>query len=147
MPKDPRDAVGRCGNTDPWNPPLQPWQTGGAGAGATPATVPSWPPQSLNNGGPVSLLPSYAPTGTLVTLPAPTFTHSSGSTATATIDAGSGWANPSDSGGLYVPVSTCSYLDPWVGPTAAPPSPLCSGSGARRRHEHRQPAITPAHTV
>jgi len=33
MPTDPREAHGACGNTDPFVPPLKPWQTGGAGAG------------------------------------------------------------------------------------------------------------------
>jgi glucan 1,3-beta-glucosidase len=148
MPKDPREAVGVCGNTSPWNPPLRSWQTGGAGAGNIPATASAalaWPPPVISNAGSISLLPSYTSTGTLVTLPGPTFTTSSGSTATATIDVGNGWANPADSNGMFVDIPTCSYLDPWIGPTAAPPSPLCSG--ARRRNnkarEPREPQITP----
>jgi len=143
MPKDPREAAGVCGNTNPWNPPLRPWQTGGAGAGNIPASATdalSWPPPTISNAGAISLLPSYTSTGTIVTLPGPTFT-TKGSTATATVDVGNGWANAADNAGMYVEVPTCSYLDPWIGPTAAPPSPLCTG--AARRHEPRRPQITP----
>ncbi|KAF8894486.1 glycoside hydrolase family 5 protein [Infundibulicybe gibba] len=128
MPQDPRDATGACGNASPWTPPLQSWQIGGNGAGNIPASVTSalsWPPPSISNAGAVTLLPSYTPTGPVPTLPAPTLT-SSGSKATATADAGNGWANPNDKAGMMVQIPGCSYLDPWVGPTAAPPSPLCS---------------------
>lgn len=130
MPKDPREASGICGNTNPWTPPLQPWQTGGAGAGNIPSSVTAslaWPPPTISNAGALSLLPSYTPTGPIPTLSGPTFTAaSSGSTPTASIDVGNGWANPADTAGLMVAAASCSYLDPWVGPTAAPPSPLCS---------------------
>ena len=145
MPLDPRAAVGVCGNSSPWSPPFQSWQTGGAGAGQIPASVTSslaWPPSAISNAGAITLLPSYAPTGTLVTLPVPTFTVSGSSKASTTANAGNGWENPSDTSGMYVPIPTCSYLDPWVGPTAALPSPLCSG-GTRRRYEAEEPAITP----
>ncbi|KAF5386819.1 hypothetical protein D9615_001629 [Tricholomella constricta] len=145
MPKDPREAQGFCGDTNPWTPPLKAWQTGGAGAGNIPASVSAdlaWPPPVISNGGPIASLPAYTPTGTLITLPAPTFTRSSGSTATATVDVGNGWANPADSDGMFVAAASCSYLDPWIGPAAAPPSPLCAG--ARRRYEPREPMITPA---
>lgn len=146
MPKDPREAQGVCKNANPWSPPLQAWQTGGAGAGIPPSvsTGLSWPPPAISLGGPIASLPSYTATGPLITLPVPTFTHSSGATATASINAGSGWANAADTAGMNVPVSSCSYLDPWIGPTAAPPSPLCSGGGARRGFEVRKPMITPA---
>ncbi|KAG6854911.1 hypothetical protein C0991_009734 [Blastosporella zonata] len=146
MPTDPRSAIGYCGNSNPWSPPLEAWQTGGAGAGNIPASVTSamaWPPPVISNGGPIASLPAYTPTGTLITLPVPTFTASSGSAATATANAGSGWANSADTAGMYVDISSCSYLDPWIGPTANPPSPLCS-SAARRRYEPREPIITPA---
>ena len=144
MPTDPRSAIGFCGNTDPWSPPFAPWQTGGAGAGDIPASVTSalaWPPATLSNGGPVASLPAYTPTGTVVTLPVPSFTHSS--KATATINAGNGWANSADTEGMFVPIPTCSYLDPWIGPTASPPSPLCS-SAIHRRSGPSEPFLTPA---
>ncbi|KAG5717966.1 putative glucan 1,3-beta-glucosidase D [Termitomyces sp. T112] len=143
MPTDPRAAIGFCGNTDPWSPPLAAWQTGGAGAGDIPASVTSalaWPPATLSTGGPVVSLPAYTPTGTVVTLPVPPFTQSS--KTTATINAGSGWANSADTAGMFVAIPTCSYLDPWIGPTASPPSPLCS-SAAHRRSEPSEPNLTP----
>lgn len=137
MPTDPREALGVCENTDPWTPPLQSWQTGGAGAGQIPASASvAWPPASISSGGPASLLPSYTPTGTIVTLPPPTFTVSGGATA----NAGDGWENPSDTQMLMVPIATCNYLDPWVGPSVAPPSPLCTP--ASRREDAEEPLIT-----
>ncbi|KAG6886031.1 hypothetical protein C0993_005215 [Termitomyces sp. T159_Od127] len=146
MPTDPRSAIGFCGNTDPWSPPLAAWQTGGAGAGNIPPSVTSalaWPPATLSTGGPVASLPAYTPTGTVVTLPVPSFTQSS--RTTATIDVGNGWANSADTGGMFVPIPTCSYLDPWIGPSASPPSPLCSSAAQRRSFElSDEPLITPA---
>ena len=133
MPKDPRTAVGTCGNTNPWQPPLQPWQTGGAGANQMPATFTqqyAWPPTSITSGGAATLLPSYTPTGPIPTLPVPTFSVASG-----TANAGNGWQNPSDTSGMMVPIPTCNYLDPWVGPSNPPPSPLCNGAPAKRVHE------------
>ena len=130
MPTDPRAAVGVCGNSNPWKPPLQAWQTGGAGAGNIPASVSAslaWPPATLSTGGAISTLPSYTPTGAIITLPGPTFT-SSGSSATATVNVGNGWVNSADNQELFVAIPTCSYLDPWVNPASPPPSPLCSGS-------------------
>ncbi|TFK55156.1 glycoside hydrolase [Heliocybe sulcata] len=140
MPKDPRSAAGVCGNTSPWQPPLAPSQTGGSGAGSVPASVSSslaWPPPTISNAGAVTLLPSYTQTGSVPTLTAATFSVASG---TATVDAGNGWANSGDSASMYVAIATCSYLDPWVGPNAAPPSPLCSG--AARRAGVPEPLIT-----
>jgi glucan 1,3-beta-glucosidase len=139
MPVDPRKAAGTCGNSSPWQPPLKPWQTGGAGAGNIPATVSDafpWPPATLSNAGAVSLLPSYTQTNPIPTLPAPTLTPPSGSTATPTVNAGNGWNNPSDTAGIAAEISGCSYLDPWVDPTVAPPPP-CSGDSAA------QPVVTP----
>ncbi|KII89223.1 glycoside hydrolase family 5 protein, partial [Plicaturopsis crispa FD-325 SS-3] len=143
MPKDPRSAYGQCGNKNPWSGPLKSYQTGGSGAGNIPASVSSslaWPPATLSNGGPVSALPTYTPTGTVVTLPGPTFTNSK----SQTISAGSGWQNSGDTAGFMTPVATCSYLDPWVAASVSPPSPLCSGS-SKREQARRVPAavITP----
>ncbi|KAG6850605.1 hypothetical protein H0H93_011273 [Arthromyces matolae] len=132
MPTDPRSAIGYCGNSNPWSPPLAAWQTGGTGAGNIPASVTSslaWPPAAITNGGPIASLPAYTQTGTIVTLPVPTFTTTATAVAassTGTADAGSGWANSADTSGMAVSIPSCSYLDPWVGPTASPPSPLCS---------------------
>ncbi len=121
LPKDPRDAVGACGNTSPWTGTIS------AGSGNIPASVSSslsWPPATISNVGALTLLPSYTPTGAIPTLPAQTLTATA--SATASVDAGDGWNNSGDTEGLNVNIASCSYLDPWVGPTAAPPSPLCS---------------------
>ena len=132
MPTDPREAAGVCGNTDPWSPPLKPWQTGGTGAGLNVQSGGlQWPPISLTSGGLVASLPSYTPTGTIVTLPGPTITQSGGSTVK--VDVGNGWVNPSDTSGMYVRIPGCSYLDPWIGPSATPP-PVCSGGAAKRAY-------------
>lgn len=125
MPKDPRQAIGQCGNSNPWTPPLQPAQTGGAGAGNIASTVLAaiaWPPASLTSAGAVTNLPQYTPTGAIPTLSPPTLSP----TPTAPVDVGSGWNNVNDNAGLAVNIPSCTYLDPWIGPTAAPPSPLCS---------------------
>ena len=140
MPKDPREAIGTCGGASPFKGPLESWQTGGANADKLQATFTSsytWPPTAITSAGAATLLPTYTSTGTVVTLPGPTFTNSAGKTA----DAGTGWQNTADAASNNVPIKTCSYLDPWVGPTAAPPSPLCSG-GTARRDEIPPPVIT-----
>ncbi|KAK7449688.1 hypothetical protein VKT23_013161 [Stygiomarasmius scandens] len=135
IPKDPREADGQCKNSSPWVPPLA------TGNGQIPASVSAnlaWPPASISKGGAVTDLPSYTPTGAVPTLSAPTFSPSA--------SAGSGWANSDDKAGLMVEISSCSYLDPWIGTTANPPSPLCSGGSTRRKEpvlELREPMITP----
>ena len=137
MPEDPRDSVGKCGATHVWNGPLAPSATGGSGADTIPSAVSNslaWPPPTISNGGAVTLLPSYTPTGAVPTLSGPTFTATSGKTTT-TISGGSGWQNSADSAGLMTDIAGCSYLDPWVGPSAAPPSPLCAGAAAAKRAE------------
>ncbi|KAF7345315.1 Glycoside hydrolase [Mycena sanguinolenta] len=147
MPTDPRAAVGQCGNTSPWEGPLASWQTGGAGAGSIPATVSSslaWPPPSIyfanSAATPGNLLPTYSAQGTPVTLPGPTFTITSAKTTT-TANAGDGWENAADQAGMMAPIPGCSYYDPWVGSSFAPPSPLCTSS-PRRRAAAAAPVIT-----
>ncbi|KAI0797622.1 glycoside hydrolase superfamily [Abortiporus biennis] len=140
MPTDPRQAQGVCDSNDAFSGQYQSWQTGGAGADQIPASFSSsyaWPPTSISNGGFATALPTYTPTGTIPTLPVPTFTAS----AKSSISAGNGWANSADSAGDFVPIPTCSYLDPWVG-SAAPPSPLCSGAAAKRDLSSPSPAPT-----
>lgn len=134
MPLDPRTASGVCADEGIWSPPLQAWQTGGAGAGQIPASVTqeyAWPPATISNAGAVTSLPSYTPTGTVATLPPPTFAVSSGKSV-ATANAGKGWQNPSDTARGMVAIATCNYLNPWIGPSAAPPSPLCQSGNSGR---------------
>ena len=64
----------------------------------------------------LSTLPQYTQTGSVITLPPPTFTSGS---ATISASTGDGWANPSDTAQLFVPIASCGYLDPWMGPTAS----------------------------
>ncbi|KAF8205271.1 glycoside hydrolase superfamily [Mycena galopus ATCC 62051] len=153
MPPDPRAAVGQCGNPSPFPGPLSAWQTGGAGAGSIPTSVIeslAWPPPSIfwpnSVSTPGSLLPTYTPAGTPVTLPGPTFTTTS-ATSTGTANAGDGWANASDQAGMMGPAAGCTYYDPWVGSSFAPPSPLCTGAAALRRRESAAEAPEPAITA
>ena len=143
MPTDPRSAVGFCGATNTWQPPLAPSQTGGSGAGQIAASVSSqysWPPVSISNAGAVTTLPLYTQTGAIPTLPVPTLN------STSSINAGDGWANPSDTVGLAVPIATCTYLSPWCGTVAVPA--VCGTQSAGTRREVvlgvDKPKITPA---
>jgi glucan 1,3-beta-glucosidase len=147
IPADPRGAAGACGNANPRS------STGLPSASGIPASATAslgWPPASISGAGAPSTLPAYTPTGPLITLPGPTFAAPSGQPApTATPQVGSGWNNAGDSAGMMVPVPTCSYLDPWIGSTAAVPSPLCGGAaptsaGSRRTARAYPAAITPA---
>lgn len=139
MPTDPREAVGACDSTDPFVAPLQPWQTGGAGAGNVPQAFFdefSWPPATLTNEANIDSLPQYTQTGSVVTLPAPSITATG-------VTAGNGWNNPSDTALLYVPIATCGYISPWIGPdvdfTACPPL-----NARREVHAEPTPAPTPS---
>ena len=42
------------------------------------------------------------------------------------VKVGSGWNNGDDQTPMMTDAAGCSYLDPWVGTNAAPPSPLCT---------------------
>ncbi|KAF9512116.1 glycoside hydrolase family 5 protein [Hydnum rufescens UP504] len=151
MPLDPRSASGTCasqGVNSPFNGPLQSWQTGGSGAGTiTPSQISlyqAWPPASLSaSGGPINdaaVLPTYTPTGSLTTLPPPTLTMRSSS---ATINAGNGWQDPSDTASAYTPIAGCSYPDGWNAGAAATPTAACTGA-RRKRGEHARDLIPKA---
>ncbi|QRW04085.1 Cellulase (glycosyl hydrolase family 5 protein) [Ceratobasidium sp. AG-Ba] len=135
IPTDPREAAGACGNTNPRSGPLKPSQTSYVSqtiAASLRASHP-FPPTSFADQGNVAALPSYTPTGTPHTLPAPTFTA-------ATVSAGSGWVGGSGGwDGDYVPIEGCTYPDPWDAVGAAVPS-RCTG----RRRLVREPRITDA---
>ena len=143
LPTDPRTASGACNNTNPWSPPLAAWQTGGAGAGsmnpsATATLV--WPPATISNAGPASLLPTYTSTGTVPTLAVPTFTATNPAT---TFSAGNGWQNAQDTGGAYVSIVGCTYPDPWSGVGAPMPTAACGGGAAATKREAAPALITP----
>lgn len=151
MPTDPRTAAGACAaqgvSGDNFQPPLESWQTGGAGAGNIPASVSqswAWPPTSITAATDASLLPQYTPTGVNPTLPVPTFSSASTATGTATsIDAGSGWLNPQDTQGAYVEIPGCSYPDPWGGLLVPIPTAPCAAAVAGSKRDEL-PMITPA---
>jgi glucan 1,3-beta-glucosidase len=143
MPTDPRAANGVCGNSNPWQPPLAPSQTGGSGAGQIPNSVSlelAWPPTSISNAGAaVTLLPHYTHTGTIPTLPTPTFTN-----ATNSIDVGDGWENPKDTLGLAVPIATCTYPSPWMESGFSSVAACgAQSTGLRRDVVAVEPIITP----
>ncbi|KAH9856792.1 glycoside hydrolase [Lenzites betulinus] len=130
MPTDPRQASGKCAHfgtqAAPFDGQFQAWQTGGAGAGviAPGATADlAWPPQ-LNNVQPADMarLPQYTPTGTIHTLPPPSFT-SPGVTVTAAV--GNGWVNAQDTTPAQTPIPGCAYPDAWDALNAAIPAGGC----------------------
>lgn len=125
MPADPRKAVGICqqlgANAAPFDGNYQPWVTGGAGAGTIAADATQgldWPPAQLTDV-PVAGLPQYTPTGTVVTLPPPTF----GPVATASV--GSGWFNAKDDAPAVTPIVGCAYPDAWNAEDAQVPVAGC----------------------
>ena len=128
MPKDPREAVGKCASLgvdgEPFNGQYQPWQTGGAGAGnIEPAATQDlvWPPASFTDvpAGEMALLPQYTPTGTVVTLPPPTFT------ASGTASVGNGWFNTQDNAPAVTAIAGCAYPDAWNAEDAQIPLAGC----------------------
>ncbi|KIJ37740.1 glycoside hydrolase family 5 protein, partial [Sphaerobolus stellatus SS14] len=132
IPTDPRKSAGSCAVADPYVGPPQSWQTGGSGANQIPATATAqfvFPPAQISNAGADgSLLPTYTPTGKVMTLPVSTITAS----ATKTANPGSGWTNTQDTMGAYVAIPGCSYPDPWSGVGAAVPTAAC-GAAAKKR--------------
>jgi glucan 1,3-beta-glucosidase len=86
-----------------------------------------WPPRSLIDigAGEMSSIAQFTQTGTPLTAPAPTFTSPGGS---ATIDAGDGWAQPSNSRLAYVPVSGCTYPPEYSAVDMQPSAGVC-GAG------------------
>ena len=130
MPSDPRSASGFCESVG-YTPTLfdgtfSPWQTG------TPSSIPAssssmypWLPASIGNiDVPMSLLPTYTNTATIITLPVPTFT-SVPSSVTQGYD---GWFDTADAGGGIMTIAGCAYLNEYsatfaVTPTAPCPAP------------------------
>ena len=117
MPKDPRKSRGKCaalGVTNQFNGTYLPWQTGGDGAGSIPTSISAsypWPPSTISNaGGPPSVLPQYTPTGSISTLPPPTFT--------ATKVSLNGWHESSDNVPAPTPIAGCTYPNAWAADTA-----------------------------
>lgn len=131
MPADPRQAAGKCAalgiTGTQFDGTYLPWQTGGAGAGtiapSATALYAQWPPASINgigNLGDAAGLPTYTSTGTVATLPPPTFTASA-------VNAGNGWYNSADTAGGVTTVQGCSYPDPWAAEGIPIPA-ACAGA-------------------
>lgn len=123
MPTDPRSALGTCTSvgvsTGTWDGTFQPYMTGGPGArlSSSAGTYP-WPPTNVAGvGAAAAALPSYTPTGTVATLPVPTFTGSSGQT----ISRGNGWFDADDTALAPTPIAGCTYPNPWDAENAANP--------------------------
>ncbi|KAJ6539597.1 glycoside hydrolase family 5 protein [Mycena capillaripes] len=134
IPRDPRTASGKCqalGLTlNPFNGSYASWATGGATStipASSSASFP-WPPTTISNAVvPVTLMPTYTPTGTITTMPVATFTAAASSiTASA-----NGWFDAQDTvtGGV-VTVAGCTYPDEYNGIFAVTPTAPCTGPTA-----------------
>lgn len=149
MPADPRSAIGYCQANQnanggsytsvPWAGTFSAWQTGGVGAGTLAPSATSaytvWPPVSYSNYPDANLLPTYAPTGKVITLKGSASPGSAYPTGSPTKDPGDGWFQPTDTAGWYTKDPACTYVDPWEGntsPVVLPTADLCGGAGAKR---------------
>ncbi|KAG7095572.1 hypothetical protein E1B28_006305 [Marasmius oreades] len=138
IPRDPREADGTCGNTDPFT---------GNIALSTPSSPEfeaelgkyPWPPASITMAGAaVSDLPRYTPTGSISSLQGATFT-AQGAKPTKTVNLGSGWTNADDKDGAMVEIQGCQYPGAWVdGKTVN--LPFCAGAKRREPEPQRTPA-------
>ena len=128
MPADPRTASGKCQSLDanmaPFDGTFAPWMTGGAGAGnIAPAATQglAWPPAEFTDVPQASMasLPQYTATGTVSTLPPPSFS------ASATASVGNGWFDASDNAPAVTPIAGCAYPDAWDAEDAQIPVSGC----------------------
>ncbi|KII95444.1 glycoside hydrolase family 5 protein [Plicaturopsis crispa FD-325 SS-3] len=141
MPTDPRVSIGKCGAlgvTGPqFNGTYDSWQTGGVGAGTIAASATAafpYPPASLSGvdgGVAATALPSYASTGSVVTLPPPTLTVAAST--------GDGWFDTADTAGGVTVVAGCTYPDAWSA-VGIPVPTVCGGGAAAAARA----VITPA---
>lgn len=126
IPTDPRLSIGVCAALgDPgsaFDGVYESWQTGGAGAGQVAATVVAefgqWPPSSIAGVG-EAVLPTYTPTGSVITLAPPTLT----ATPSSSVTVGDGWYDSSDTAGAPTPIAGCTYPNAWDAMDVAVPPP------------------------
>ena len=86
-----------------------------------------WLPTSIGGADvPVSLLPTYTDTATLITLPVPTFT----SVPSSVTKSFNGWFDSADTEGGVVAVAGCSYPDEYTASFAVTPTAQCTGPTA-----------------
>ncbi|KAJ7228427.1 glycoside hydrolase family 5 protein [Mycena pura] len=130
IPKDPRTASGKCVAVGlipiPFNGTYAPWATGGVTSSIPASSTASfpWPPTAVSNAVvPVSLMPTFTPTGPIITMPPETFT-SARQSATASVN---GWFDPQDTAGGVVTVAGCTYPDAWNGIFTTTPTAPCTG--------------------
>lgn len=126
MPIDPRSAVGTCAALGAsgtlFDGLYNSWQTDGTGSSisATDIAQYPWPPATISNApADPADLPMYTPTGTIATLPPPTYTSTSGQN----IDAGDGWADAQDTIPAYTAIAGCTYPDAWDAIDVPVPAP------------------------
>ncbi|KAJ6515629.1 glycoside hydrolase family 5 protein [Mycena sanguinolenta] len=130
IPRDPRTAVGKCAalgvTPTPFNGTYAEWATGGVTStipASSSASFP-WPPTTISNAGvPLTLLPTYTSTGSVITLPPQTFTAAP-SSITASVD---GWFDAQDTAGGVVTVAGCTYPDEYNGIFTTTPTAPCTG--------------------
>ena len=124
MPKDPRQSQGKCaalGVNSNFSGTYLPWQTGGSGAGSIPPTATvayPWPPATISGGGLPAVLPQYTPTGSVSTLPPPTFT--------ATKVSINGWYDSGDTAPAPTPIPGCPYPNAWAALSATVAVPIAN---------------------
>ena len=131
IPTDHRSAVGTCQRLNPGSAPLAtPPYTPGLGV-IVPAEVALYPWPPVEIGSPplaVATLPSYTPTGSIITLvPGPTPTLLPIGYGSMNLDgiSGNGWNDPTDTTLFFVEKAGCTYLDPWEGLGGVAPS-ICA---------------------
>jgi glucan 1,3-beta-glucosidase len=120
-PTDPRTSRGHCasigqpGNT--FTGTLTANQVGGPGAGTNIPTLDTWawPPTVVAGFDSAAALPTYTPTGSLITMPVPTATQGSN------VNFGDGWNNEADNEPMNVPIPGCAYPNAWDAVSAAVP--------------------------
>ncbi|KAJ7490343.1 glycoside hydrolase family 5 protein [Mycena galericulata] len=129
IPSDPRTANGKCAALglapSPFNGTYAPWATGVTSSipASSTASFP-WPPTSISNAVvPVTLMPTYTSTGSIITMPPATFTAAP-SSVTATVN---GWFDQQDTAGGVLTVAGCTYPDEYNGIFSTTPTAPCTG--------------------
>ncbi|KAH8794617.1 glycoside hydrolase family 5 protein [Flagelloscypha sp. PMI_526] len=136
MPTDPHESVGKCadfGVSAAFDGAYEPWQTGGGDGKITDGTL-QWPPAQIS--GADGEMATYTATGSIVKLPAPTF---SAATTTA-----SDWANAQDTALAPAPVSGCTYPNAWLAAESPGTAFSCNGNAKREPIPEPMAAPTPA---
>lgn len=131
IPANPRSAAGTCTTVIPGSAPFPaPSYTPRVGIfDPTQLAAYPWPPVEI--GTPplaVAALPSFTPTGTIITLapgPTPSLLPIGYGSMNLTRIAGNGWNALNDTSSFFVAKADCSYLDPWGGVGANVP-PICA---------------------